>query len=208
MLDRLRGRIRKYVLLEGLALSLAVLAGLFWLSLGLDHAWFAVSRLELPVWFRATFNVAGIGLIAFLLVSWVGLRLFRSFRTKALALVLERRFPELDDRLVTAVELANSVSERDSELSRAMLRKTVDDAVRAAQTLDLDRVFNPKPLQRAMTFAVVLVVSIGGFAVVNQAAMATWKSSFLDLDAQYWQRLNELQVKVIAQPGDALASLC
>ena len=204
MLDRLRGRIRKYVLLEGLALSLAVLAGLFWLSLGLDHAWFAVSRLELPVWFRATFNVAGIGLIAFLLVSWVGLRLFRSFRTKALALVLERRFPELDDRLVTAVELANSVSERDSELSRAMLRKTVDDAVRAAQTLDLDRVFNPKPLQRAMTFAVVLVVSIGGFAVVNQAAMATWKSSFLDLDAQYWQRLNELQVKVIAQPGDVV----
>lgn len=204
LLQQLRGRIRKYVLLEGIALTLAALAGLFWISLGLDHAWFAVSRLELPVWFRATFDVVVLSLIAFLLVSWVGLRLFRTFQLKALALVLERRFPQLDDRLVAAVELAAGKADGESALSRAMMSKTLDDVAKAAAQLDLDEVFNPQPLRRALTGAVVLFASIGGLALVNQTALATWKDSFLDLDAQYWQRQFELQVKVVAQPGDVV----
>ncbi len=202
LLQQLRGRIRKYVLLEGVALTLAALAGLFWISFGLDHAWFAVSRLELPVWFRATFDVVVLSVVAFLVVSWVGLRLFRSFRLKALALVLERRFPQLDDRLVTAVELASGKSDGNSALSRAMMTKTIGDVAREASQLDLDQVFNPQPLRRALTGAIVLFASIGGLAIVNQPALATWKNSFLSLDSQYWQRRFELQVKVIAQPGD------
>ena len=102
VLTQLRSRIRRYVFLEGAALILAVLGGLFWLSLAVDHAWFQISRLELPRWFRVSFDVAVVGFVVFLLLSWIVLRLLRSCRTKALALVLERRFPELDDRLVTA----------------------------------------------------------------------------------------------------------
>lgn len=202
LLHQLQGRIRKYVLLEGIALTLAALAGLFWLSLGLDHAWFAVSRLELPVWFRATFDVLVLAAVVFLVVSWIGLRLFRTFRLKALALVLERRFPQLDDRLVTAVELAAGKSDGNSALSRAMMQRTIEDVSREASQLNLEEVFNPQPLRRALTGAIVLFASIGGLALVNQTALATWKDSFLDLDAQYWQRRFELTVKVIAQPGD------
>jgi len=44
------------VFLEGAALILAVLGSLFWLSLAVDHAWFQISRLELPRWFRAGFE--------------------------------------------------------------------------------------------------------------------------------------------------------
>ncbi len=202
LLQQLRGRIRKYVLLEGIALTLAAFASLFWVSFGLDHAWFAVSRLELPVWFRATFDVLVLSLVTFAIVSWIGLRLFRSFRLKALALVLERRFPQLDDRLVTAVELASGKADANSQLSRAMMMRTIDDVAREASQLDLNDVFNPQPLRRAFVGAVVLFASIGGLAIVNGTALATWKDSFLDLDAQYWQRQFELNVKVIAQPGD------
>ena len=108
VLSQLRGQIRRYVFIEGCALIAVVLGGLFWLSLAVDHAWFQVSRLELPYWFRAAFDVIVAGLLGFLLISWIGLRVLRSFRAKALALVLERRFPELNDRLVTAVELSAS----------------------------------------------------------------------------------------------------
>ncbi len=202
ILSRLRSQIRRYVLLEGIAVVVAVLGGIFWFSFGLDHAWFAVSRLELPVWFRATFDVLVIGLIAFLVTTWIGLRLFRSFRTKALALVLERRFPQLDDRLVTAVEFAETAQDPGSELSHALLQRTIDDAVRATRQLNLDEVFNPQPLRRAFIFAVVLIVSIGGLGIINQQALATWKASFISLDAKYWQREVGLTVKVLAQPGD------
>src|SRR5689334_5507013 len=103
VLNRLRSRIRQYVLLEGLALVIALLGTLFWGSFLVDWCYFHFSRLELPRWFRAAVLIIGIGALAFGLVAWVVLRYFRSMRAKALALVLERRFPELDDRLITAV---------------------------------------------------------------------------------------------------------
>lgn len=202
VLTQLRSRIRRYVFLEGAALVLAVLGGLFWLSLAVDHAYFQISRLELPRWFRASFDVVVIGLVVFLLLSWIGLRLLRSYRTKALALVLERRFPELDDRLVTAVELAENVSADQGKLAVAMAGRTIDEAVKATRQLDLASVFDRKPLQRSIIAAAVAVASIGGLAVASNSTLRTWKDSFIDLDAEYWRRETGLVIRVIAQPGD------
>lgn len=202
LLARLRRQIRKYVVIEGAALVLAVLGGLFWLSLAVDHAWFQISRLELPYWFRAGFDVIVAGLVGFLAVSWIGLRLVRSFRSRALALVLERRFPELDDRLVTAVELAESQDGEKSQLTEAMLSRTIDQAVEASQRIDLKGVFDRRPLQRAVLTAAVMVASIGGLAAASQSTVRTWMDSFLDLDDEYWNREYGLTVRVIAQPGD------
>jgi hypothetical protein len=204
VLTQLRGRIRRYVFLEGTALILAVLGGLFWLSLAVDHAWFQISRLELPRWFRAGFDVVVVGLVAFLLLSWIGLRLLRSYRTKALALVLERRFPELDDRLVTAVELAEAGLADQGKLAVAMAGRTIDEAVKATRQLDLASVFDRKPLQRAIVAAAVAIASIGGLAVASNSTLQTWKNSFVDLDAEYWRRETGLIIRVIAQPGDII----
>lgn len=204
VLAQLRSRIRRYVFLEGAALILAVLGGLFWLSLAVDHAWFQISRLELPRWFRASFDVVVVGFVAFLLLSWIGLRLLRSYRTKALALVLERRFPELDDRLVTAVELAEAGSADQGKLAVAMAGRTIDDAVKATRNLDLTSVFDRAPLQRALVAAAVAIASIGGLAVASNSTLQTWKSSFVDLDSEYWRRENGLIVRVVTQPGDII----
>lgn len=202
VLTQLRSRIRRYVLLEGIALVLAVLGGLFWLSLAVDHAWFQISRLELPRWFRAGFDVIVIGLIAFLVLSWIGLRVLRSYRSKALALVLERRFPELDDRLVTAVELSEAGGSHEGKLSVAMAGRTINDAIQATKQLDLSRVFDRRPLQRALIAASVAIASIGGLAVASNSTLHTWKSSFIDLESEYWRRETGLIIRVIAQPGD------
>lgn len=202
-LAELRSRIRKYVLIEGAALTVTVLGAVFWISLLIDHLWFRVSRLELPYWFRAAFDVGVAGLIGFLVVSLIGLRVLRGFRAKALALVLERRFPELNDRVVTAVELTESGEKSaDHPLTAAMLRQTVSDAVEATRALDLGSVFDRRPLQRAVTAAIVLVASIGGLAVASNSTLQTWKSSFLELNDEYWNREYGLTVHVIAQPGD------
>jgi hypothetical protein len=202
LLSRLRRQIRRYVVIEGTALVLAVLGALFWLSLAVDHAWFQLSRLELPYWFHAGFDVTVAGLVGFLAVSWIGLRLVRSFRSRALALVLERRFPELDDRLVTAVELAESNDSPGSELTEAMMSRTIDQAVEASRRIDLHGVFDRRPLQRAVLAAAVMVASIGGLAAASQTTVLTWMDSFLNLDDEYWNREYGLIVRVIAQPGD------
>lgn len=202
LLSDLRGRIRRYVLMEGTTLVVAVLGLLFWLSLGVDHLWFQMSSLELPVWFRAMFDLAAVGLVAALFVAWVVLRSLIGFRAHGLALVLEKRFPELNDRLITAVEFAESHSRQESPLSEAMLTRTIDDVVRATQKIDVTAVFNRGPMRKAVTSATVLLVSIVALGIMNQQALATWRESFLSLSPEYWKRESDFTIHVIAQPGD------
>lgn len=204
LLGQLRRRIRRYVLIEGTALLLAALGLLFWISLAVDWAYFQLSHLDLPKWFRVAYIVVVAGLAASLLVGAIGLRLLRSYRAKALALVLERRFPELDDRLITAVELAESHEGHASPLTASMLQRTVDEVVRATRTLDLGEVFERRPLRRAVVLATVLVASIGGFAFANSAAFNRWKDGYLELQDEYWTREYGLVVRVVAQPGDVV----
>jgi hypothetical protein len=202
LLESLRAKIRNYVLIEGSAIVLASLGVLFWLSFGIDHAWFWMSSLELPVWFRAGFDVAVVAAMTFLLMTWIGLRMARGFRARALALVLEKRFPELNDRLITAVEFAESQSDPGTELGGAMLNRTVEDVVKAAQKLDVTSVFDRGPMRKAVTSAAVLAASIIGLGVANQEALATWRDSFLSLQNEYWNRESDLTIHVVAQPGD------
>ena len=204
ILDQLRSRIRSYVFWEGLALVFAVLGILFWATFAFDWAYFHLSHLELPRWFRATVLLCGISLVAMGAFSWIGLRLFRGFRTKALAMVLERRFPELDDRLVTAVEAAEGLAETESPVTAAMLQRTLADVAKTTKTLDLGSVFDSRPLRRAAILAVGLVVSILGLMVVDSAAMERWVAGYLSLRDGYWIRETELVVKVVVQPGDQL----
>lgn len=204
VLNQLKSRIRSYVFWEGLALVIIVLGTLFWLSFAIDWVYFQLSRLELPRWFRAAVLISGIGLVAMGAFTWIGLRLFRGFRTRALALVLERRFPELDDRLVTAVEAAEGLAETDSPVTAAMLQKTLADVAQVIKRLDLGSVFDSRPLRRAAMIAVGLVASVLGLMVVDSAAMERWVAGYLGLRDGYWPRETELVVKVVVQPGDQL----
>ncbi|TXT20353.1 MAG: hypothetical protein FD138_4228, partial [Planctomycetota bacterium] len=200
-LERLRGRIRQYVLWEGLALAIVLVGLFFWFSLGLDWAVFSVRRLEPPRWLRVGLDVAVLGGLAAVVLLMVAFRVFRSFRSKSLALILERRFPELGDRLVTAVELS-AQSETRSALTSAMLERTVAEASEKLQQLDVGSVFDRRPLRRAMSAASILLVSLIAFASMCPQAFARWRAGYLGLEETYWPREVELVATVLALPGD------
>lgn len=204
VLSRLRGRIRQYVFFEGMALVVVILGVLFWLSYGVDHAYFWASSLELPRWVRAGFDLLALGLVTAGFMVWVGLRFMRNFRTKALALVLERRFPELDDRLIAAVELEQSSTGKESELTVAMIDRTISHATKSAGELELGAVFNKRPLMIALVAATLLFTLTAGFGVVQADEMRRWWNAFnpFDLREVYWDRETELQVRVVAAPND------
>src|SRR5262245_35768470 len=99
VLGELRSRIKRYVLLEGSALVLVVLGVAFWVSLAIDYAFEPSAGVRRALLLAALASIGAAG------VWYVVLRVVRDFRSRALALVLERRFPQLNDRLITAVEL-------------------------------------------------------------------------------------------------------
>lgn len=204
VLDDLRGRIRRYVLIEGVSALLVVLCALFWLSLMLDAVHFEFRKLELPGWLRTGFAVLVAGVFVASLAAWVLSRLLRSLRARALALVLERQFPQLGDRLITAVELTADPRAGGTELGGAMLERTIAEAAQQARGMDLADVFNRGPLRRWMTGAAVLAASVVLFGVVNAQAMDRWFHAFVLLRDDYWEpyRRSAMTVKVVTQPGD------
>ncbi len=174
VLGQLRSKIRGSLLAGGTAWVLIVLGSLFWLSLGLDWFCFWVSRLELPKAVRIVFDLLALISVSAGCVLWIVKRFAHVIKPKALALVLERRFPHLDDRLITSVEIEESTTGRESALTESMLRRTVDDVTQAAEGLDVADVFDKLPLRRAMIAAAALIVSIAGISCAMPEAMGYW----------------------------------
>ncbi|MCA9073783.1 MAG: hypothetical protein KDA93_02030 [Planctomycetaceae bacterium] len=209
ILDDLRARIRKYVIVEGVSLVVVVICGLFWLSYLTDWAYFKLSRLELPGWLRTAFLIVMLCSLVGGAVTWIAARLMRRIRSRALALVLEKRFPELDDRLITAVELAENGQGDDTPFTSAMQRRTITDAAQTARGLDLESVFDRRPLKRALTGALMLLVSIAGLGIADAASVGRWYSAFVLGRDNYWDpfRQSALEVGIVAQPGDRFQQL-
>ncbi|MGE5192116.1 MAG: hypothetical protein ACM3U2_06395 [Deltaproteobacteria bacterium] len=195
VLGELRGRIRRYVVLEGSALVLVVLAVTFWLSLAIDWL-FEPSR-----GVRQALLLVALAAIAAAGVWYVVLRLVRDFRSRALALVLERRFPELNDRLITAVELSER-RQPPSGLTAAMLQRTADEAAELSRKLELREVFNVRPLVRAMAGAVAGMVAIAAFGLASPATFSTWFRRSVLLADEYYRRETDMRVFVLADPGE------
>ncbi len=203
VLSDLRARIRRYVLWEGIAWVILFLALVFWGLYATDAVHFAVRKLELPLWLRRSLVVAGIAGLAWVFLTRIVWRLLRPLEPRSLALLLERKFPDLSERLITAVELEGQSLERSAQ-SNAMLQQTLADLGRQLGTLDVTPVFDFRPLRRGALIAGVLVASIVGFGVVNAQAMSRWYAAFIGGDANYWERFrqNSLIAHVVAQPGD------
>jgi hypothetical protein len=194
-LGQLRSRIRRYVLLEGTALVLVVLGCAFWISLAVDY-WF-----EPAVGIRRALLLIGLTAVVAAAAWYLLLRLMRHFRTRALALVLERRFPELNDRLITAVELAES-TRRPSGLTAAMLERTAREAADLVRRLELREVFNVRPLARALGLALALLVSVAALGLAAGETFATWFHRSVLFSSELYRRDTDLHVFVLAEPGE------
>src|SRR5215469_12358616 len=112
LLAAVRRRIRRYVWLEGLSATVAVVGAAFWLALAAD--WFFEPA-------RAVRH-ALVGLIALVGVASLGWLLLRRMVVRlsdqSMAILLERRFGNLQDSLMTAVELTSARPEKLSEQGR------------------------------------------------------------------------------------------
>ena len=202
LLGSLRRRIRRYVALTGLGIVCVVCGVLFWFSLGIDAAWFSISLLELPRWVRAGFVLVAGAATLFTFLVYVVLRLSGRFGMKDLALVLERRFPELNDGLITAVEMASDPENEHTELTTSMLNRTVAQAADTSQTLDAHAVFERRPLRRTIIAASTMAASLVVLGVTNAQAVQRWYRAFVRQDDVYWNRETALIARVVVQPGD------
>lgn len=175
-LDRIRGTIRRYVVIEGLLSAAIFLVGWLILAVLLDFGMYRVFHLDwatdAPAWLRAAALILAGLMLAAIVALRVVRRLTRELSYPALALVLERRFPDvLRDRLITAVELADIDQATRQGYSADMVRKTITEARELVGTVPVRRVFNWRRLWLMGLLFVGLIAGFvgGGYAVFAAA---------------------------------------
>ncbi|MBN2579681.1 MAG: hypothetical protein JXB10_11885 [Pirellulales bacterium] len=186
-LTSLRRRIRQYVWAEGIALAVTWLGAAFWLSLAAD--WF----FEPSVPVRLLMLAALFGVLAAIIVKRLGRRAFVRLAEGNLAMLLERRFPQLDDSLLTAVVLSHREPDP-SDCDPQMLDETRREAARRIQSVSVGAVFNLQPLRQGVLAALLMTLSVTLFAVIFPASFGVWSRRTLALADQLWPRLVHLEI--------------
>ena len=201
LLSSLRGRLRLYAALSGVLLTVTCLSCAFWFTTGLDSGWFAIQKLELPVGLRAILLAIMLAGTALLIGVSILRPLVQHIGDLDLALLLEQHCPDFQDRLVTTIESRESEGIA-SELQQSMLRRTVAQAGQLAATVESESLFDLRVLRTQGLNAGFLLFSVAGIAACYPGMLSQWWDAFIKCEETYRVRTTQLDVSVIAQPGD------
>jgi len=188
VLARLRRRIRAYVWAEGLSIAVVLLGVCFWTSLGFDWVF------EPPAALRAGVLALAAGGLAYVLFRYIYRRAFVHLADRSLAVLLERRFSNFHDSLLTSVELAE-LPDHARQFNSAMLQHTHAEAVAGVARLPLGKVFNSWPLARRILMALLCTVSVVLFGIWAGDAFGVWTRRVLLLENELWPRETRLLVE-------------
>jgi hypothetical protein len=194
LLAALRMRIRTYVWTQGLATIVVVLGLAFWISLAFDWLF------EPPWQFRAVMLIAIAGLVIYVANRFLIRRALRPLDNADLAVLLERRFRDYRDSLLTTVELDTHPSHA-AAFNSEMLRHTRRQAIAQSDAVRLGNVFRFSPILRTLIAAAALALSVLIFAVAARESFAVWVNRVVLLDKSIlWPRANH--VRVVGFPDD------
>ncbi len=201
LLRKVRLRLRRDAAATGALLAICFAIGVFWLTTTLDVGWFQLQRLELPVGLRAVILAMLLPTALWLLVSRILSPLFRRVHDLDLALLVERRFPQFQDRLITSVESARGLPS-EGPLALPMLQRSVREADSLASKVASDEVFDASNLKRLAWLSGGLAFSVALLAFAQPQVFTRWWNAFVRCDEIYHVRTTDLAIAAIAQPDD------
>ncbi len=186
-IDALRAGIRRYVWLDGLAAAAVWLGLWFWASLGIDWTF------EPPLLVRQIILAAGVAGLAAALFIYILRRAFVRLSDSNMATVLERRFPEFNDSLLTTVVLSRRSAE-EAGFNPSMLAGTGRRAEAKMAAARVAEVFDPMPWVRKLIVTLGLAAAIGLLAWRAPDVLGLWTQRNLMLTDKLWPRRIRLEV--------------
>jgi hypothetical protein len=168
LLAKQLGRLRNRYLLFGISKAVLWVAALAILFFVLDR-W-----LRLPTPIRLMHLCASIGVGIYAITHFVRYPLSKKFTEIDLALWLEHTYPELHQRLVSAVQLHSVDAPELRNQSRAMIDQLWHETAARTQELKLDALFDNRALSRVMVLAAILCAGICTGAVIAPETARTF----------------------------------
>jgi hypothetical protein len=196
-LSRLRGAIRSLFALDGISRLLLALSAFIVVTFLLDWS------LILPVGVRLFLLAAGLGGFAVLAFKRLFYPLGVRISDDDLALFVERHFPELNDRLISAIQLTREPLVDSSEgvatsNSPELVAALVADAERATSQIDFKRVIIGKHVARIALWAAGVVLALGSAAIARPDYASIYLSRVFG-GATKWPQRTHLQVLDFAE---------
>ncbi|MBI84800.1 MAG: hypothetical protein CMJ81_16530 [Planctomycetaceae bacterium] len=191
-LSGLRIRIRLYVLIQSLGLAIIWLGVTFWTMLALDYLPVLLCANELPQAMRALLLLfVSVGLIS-ILYRWLLRRMFVPLPDRSMALLVERRFSDFQDSLLTAVELATTGWPESQQ--KQMITESKKHAAQRLSGVPLRRVFNMRPLFCNLIFTTTLVTTFLSFGYFQKNAWTLAVRRLYLISEEPWPRRTSIRV--------------
>ena len=195
VLGQVKRRIRALVVLEGLAVALIWLVVMFWLSLALDYLPVRFGLDELSRTTRIVLLVVTGAAMAWLIWHFILQRVSASLKDTSIALLIERKYPEFNESLLTTVDRASrSPKQADERVDTALLDQITDQANSICKNVSTGKVLNHRHVFRTLQVAGLGLLTVGLFAFFSPEAMKTAVSRLCFLDQQKWPRQNHIEL--------------
>ena len=193
MLSRLRNRIRWFVLLEGVAIAIIWAVLTFWIALAIDYLPVTMGFNELSRPTRLIILVLSSLTVALVLYRLVFRRVFVQLQNQSMAMLIERRYPQFNDSLLTTVSRTNSKS-GDVTVDESMLERTRIYAEAIVPDVELAKVINSNPMKRSFALAGMLLLTVAGFAIANPGAVKLAAQRLYLLKNEAWPRSCQIEI--------------
>ncbi|MCK4909516.1 MAG: hypothetical protein KAS70_06425 [Planctomycetes bacterium] len=161
---------------------------------------------DLPKGVRLFFLGSSVVLLAAIFYRYIFYPLSVKIRDEDIALCLERVYPDLDDRLISSVQLAPIVSGQarsDQGVgdfnSPQLIQALLDETVTLVRPLDFRKVINARVQKKLGVFALVVVCLIGTYATFYPAYTGIWFNRLLGGN-RLWPKKTELRVAISKNP--------
>lgn len=191
LLDRLRGLIQRYVVMQAIVLTVIVALSAFWLTGLIDYFPVMMGASESPRWARIGMLVMLAGAIGWILYCFGWRKWWVPWRDSTLALLLERRFPEFRHSLVTTVQASQPrprVEQVEFVTDPELLKATEEQALATVASVDPDQVLRWEPLRRQMGLLGGLVGVSFLLALWQPAWTLQWSKRLFALSNSSWPR--------------------
>ena len=194
VIDSIRRRIRWLVLCEGVGWALFAVTLLFWISWLLDYLPVRYGYSELSRQSRVVILTATGLVVGWILYQFVLRRIFARLSNQSIAVLIERRYPQFDDGLITTVNRCQSRPEDSVEFDADMFQRTLQDAESKITDVSAQNIVRGKPTNRAFGFAgLALVTLITGAFIAPHVFSLGFERLYL-LSEKKWPRECELEL--------------
>lgn len=188
--SHLRRLLTRYVTVHGLLLIVLWLLLIFWLGGLVDYLPVTMGSNETPVWLRGILLATMLVGSGFIFYRWIVARLLVRLHDRSLALLIERNYPELNNELITAVELSGPVVEGVSNLRahQMMLERVHRSVSERIAIVRPNELFDWQPLWAAGV-AVCLGVTLTAIAGLGMSEWTgRWARRLFALSNEPWPR--------------------